>query len=98
MPSSKSSSQTSQQVTTTQTTNVNVQNIIEAPKETPLQKLKMLSDVLVSLEGQKTTPQTPVVAAVTVQNPNPLEFLKDPQIWIWLGAGALGLVVIAKKV
>lgn len=95
---SRSSSQSTQQVVTTQQTSVNVQNIIEAPKETPLQKLKMLADVVASLEGPKAETPQPILTAVTVENPDPLAFFKEPQTLIWIGAGILGVVLIAKKV
>ena len=93
---SRSSSQSTQQVVTTQQTSVNVQNIIEAPKETPLQKLKMLTEVLGTLDGPVAT--APPITAVTVQGSDPLAFFKDPQNLIWLGAAAVAVIVIAKKV
>lgn len=95
---SRSSSQSTQQVVTTQQTSVNVQNIIEAPKVSPLQRLKMLADVVTSLEGPKAETPQPILTAVTVQNPDPLSFFKEPQNLIWIGAGILGVVLIAKKV
>jgi len=92
---SGSSNQSNQQVTTTQNTTVSVQNIIEAPKPSPLEKLKLLSEVLVSLDGG-AAPAAASQAAIVV-NPDPLAFLKDPQSWIWIGAGVLAIVLVAKK-
>lgn len=95
MSSSKSSNQSTQQVVTTQNTSVNVQNIIEAPKQTPIDKFKALAEVVKTLEGGQ--PAAGQGAAIVIQAPDPLAFLKDPQTLIWIAAGAIGLILIAKK-
>lgn len=99
MSSSKSSNQSNQQVVTTQNTNVNVQNIIEAPKQTALEQFKSLADVVAVLDGGEVakTGQAAPTAAILIQSPDPLAFLKDPQTLIWIAAGAIGLILIAKK-
>ena len=97
MPSSKSSNQSNQQQVVSQSTTVNVQNIIEQPKLEPLQKLKLLGEVLQVLEP-KEVQAAPAQTAVVLATPDPLSFLKNPQTLIWIGAGLLGVILIAKKV
>jgi hypothetical protein len=95
MPSSKSSNQSTQQQVVSQSTTVNVQNVIEQPKLEPLQKLKLLGEVLNTLDGPKEV--AGAQTAVILSNPDPLAFFKDPQTLIWIGAGVIGLVLIAKR-
>lgn len=94
---SRSSSQSTQQVVTTQQTSVNVQNIIEAPKQTPLQKFKDLSEVINLLDKKNEVKEVGGTALI-IQNPDPLSFFKDPNNLIMIGAGLLGVILIAKKV
>ena len=98
MSSSKSSNDSNQQVVTTQNTNVNVQNIIEAPKPSALEQFKSLADVVAVLDGGEVAKTSAApTAAVVIQAPDSLAFLKDPQTLIWIAAGAIGLILIAKK-
>jgi len=96
MPSSKSSNQSTQQQVVSQSTTVNVQNVIEQPKLEPLQKLKLLGEVLNSLDGPKESSGSQT--AVILSTPDPLAFFKEPQNLIYIGAGIVALVLIAKKV
>lgn len=93
---SKSSSSSTQQVTTTQQTNVQVTNVIEAPKQTPLEKLKMLADVLQVIEPSGETGGAGTAVILTSQDS--LAWFKDPNNLIMLSAGIIGIILIAKKV
>lgn len=96
MSRSSSSNQSTQQVVTTQQTSVNVQNIIEAPKQSALEKFKSLAEVVTVLDGGKAE-AAPTGAAVVIQAPDSLAFLKNPQNLIWLAASVIGVILIAKK-
>jgi len=93
---SSSSNQSNQQQVVSQSTTVNVQNIIEQPKLEPLQKLKLLGEVLNTLDAKDGTGGSQT--AVILSTPDPLDFLKNPQTLIWIAAGLLGVVLVAKKV
>ncbi len=94
----KQSQQATQQQAVTQQTSVTVQNIIEAPKLDAVEKFKLFSDVLANLET-KAAPAPQGTTAVIVQDRDPIPAaLKDPNTWILVAAGALGLVLIAKRV
>lgn len=96
MSSSKSSNQSTQQVVTNQSTTVSVQNVIEAPKQTALGRFRELAEIVRVLDAPVETGSGG--SAVLIQSPDPLEFLKNPQTLIWIAAGVIGVILIAKKV
>lgn len=96
----KKSPETNQTQTVTQSTTVNVQNIIEDKGLDPLEKFQILGNVFARLDEIEIAKQnvgTPA-AAVSIFQPSALAFLQDPAALLMIGGITAAIILLVKKV
>lgn len=93
---SSSQSNTNQQQVVSQSTTVNVQNVIEQPKPSQIEQFKMFADVVNALDGPAQT--APGAVVITTQQKSAFDFLTDPNTMILVGSVLFGALLLIKKV
>lgn len=95
----KGGSSTVQQQQVSQSTTVTVQNVIEDKGLEPLERLKLVTEVLGSIDqaqaAKQSGPQTVILQPQVQQSP--FSFLQDPKTVILLSAAAAGLIILSKR-
>ncbi|GEM_PF-3580567 len=101
MSSGKGGSSTSQSQNVSQSTTVNVTNVIEDKGLEPLEKVKLLADVFVSLDqAQANRQKAAVPQTVLIQPPATpaLSFLADPKTIALITGSIILILIVVKKV
>lgn len=95
----KKSGGTEQTQTVSQSTTVNVSNVIESPELSPLQNVQILADIASKLdqaEAAKRAAAKDTINNVSIANIPAAAFL-NPKTLMIAGAAALFLIFVAKK-
>lgn len=96
MGSKKQSVEQTQQVS--QSTQVTVQNVIEDAGLSPLEQIKILGDLFVSLDtAQAAKQQQPQTVVIVPPGQGPADFLKDPRAVLVLAALGAGFIWMLRK-
>lgn len=98
----KGGSSTTQSQNVSQSTTVNVTNVIEDKGLEPLEKVKLLADIFVSLDQAETNrnkpPQGPQTVLIQSPAASPLNFLADPKTIALIAGSVILIIVVLKKV
>lgn len=96
----KGGSTTTQQQQVSQTTNVQVTNVIEDAGLEPLQRAQILADIFTKLDSvQIEREKVGTPSAVVIQPAaEPFGFLRDPKTVLLITAAVVAVVIVARKV
>lgn len=96
----KGGSTTTQQQQVSQTTNVQVTNVIEDAGLEPLQRAQILADIFTKLDQVAIEKEKAGAPSAVVIQPQaePFGFLRDPKTVLLITAAVIAVVVVARKI
>lgn len=100
MAKGKGGSETTQTQQVSQSTTVSVQNVIEGRGLEPLERVKLLSEILATIDTVDAAGKSSSVPAVAIvqQAAQPFAFLQDGKTVLMLAAAVLGVVFVSAKI
>lgn len=95
----KGGSTTTQQQQVSQTTNVQVTNVIEDAGLEPLQRAQILADIFAKIDQVEIDRQKAAIpdAVVVTNQSGPFDFLREPRTVALIAVAVVGVLIVARK-